>query len=748
MRAFFEVCRKNKITISYKKAQVLVHEVTFFGMRCSPDGTSLSDENTASLRALAYPTNVSQTRHVVGIFSVARKFVPQFAHHIEPLVRLTRKGIPWRFGPPEREAFEHVRAKLLEGMRLHSFDPGMPLVIHTDASGTAEAAWVAQRDDEGNLHTIAFFSKSFSQTMRRQGATAREAHAVIFALNAARVYCHSSPYEVTVYTDCRSLIFVKDSTRSELSSRFLDKLQDIRYVIRYKRGVDNHVADAFSRLDLHGPDQLSPAGTATALDDLFDHLSGTAAQRAKNVWVYVSEYTDEAYRLTQSWRGRAGVGGIMSKSAPVESTLNTEHDLRILRFDPHVAVEMTREVLKKPIPTAILLPLDLTGQVGADSKGMPIPGVLEAVRAAKKRAYVGGNALWLLHCVPGAEDDICLTATLTDVAEQVDPLVPATAGADVDIYDPPQLELPDGDFLEHQHYGETRHLIERLAHDLDVPSWAGHQPLDGLSEEERSRVVTDPRGLRWLRGGDEPDKLLVPASSRPLILELVHAESNHAGADGLQREIRRHYFWPGLPSDCREWVRHCERCAVGNVRRVLQHNLFASSSFTAPRQVVGLDFKMIRVGDEVAQLLLMVDRFSGFATMAVLPERTAACTIAALDMEFFSIFGAPRKITIDGAPEFRSAKLRQWIESRGCELVPPMEFYPNAAGATERVWVMVRTTLRRTDEFSAWRAELRQAIYQYNALSRDGRPPPFSLFLGGEPNTAASMAASEQRPPF
>ncbi len=43
----------------------------------------------------------------------------------------------------------------------------------------------------------------------------------------------------------------------------------------------------------------------------------------------------------------------------------------------------------------LLLPLDLTGQVGADKNG-PIPGILEAVRAAKKSAYVGSNALWLL----------------------------------------------------------------------------------------------------------------------------------------------------------------------------------------------------------------------------------------------------------------------------------------------------------------------------------------------------------------
>ena len=49
-----------------------------------------------------------------------------------------------------------------------------------------------------------------------------------------------------------------------------------------------------------------------------------------------------------------------------------------------------------------------------------------------------------------------------------------------------------------------------------------------------------------------------------------------------------------MTADCWTWVEACERCAAGNVRRVLHHNLYASSSFTAPRQVMGLDFKMIR----------------------------------------------------------------------------------------------------------------------------------------------------------
>ena len=147
----------------------------------------------------------------------------QLRHHMEPLLRLVRKDQLWRWGAAEAAAFAHVRDKLVENISLHKFVPELPLVVHCDASGSAEGAWLAQVLPSGDLQTIAFYSKSFSAAMRKQGATAREAHAVVFALHAARVYTLSSPHPTTVYTDRRSLTFVKDSTRSELSLRFLQK---------------------------------------------------------------------------------------------------------------------------------------------------------------------------------------------------------------------------------------------------------------------------------------------------------------------------------------------------------------------------------------------------------------------------------------------------------------------------------------------------------------------------------------------
>ena len=60
---------------------------------------------------------------------------------------------------------------------------------------------------------------------------------------------------------------------------------------------------------------------------------------------------------------------------------------------------------------------------------------------------------------------------------------------------------------------------------------------------------------------------------------------------------------------------------------------------------------------------------------------------------------------------------------------------------------MIRTALRRLKDFAAWRVELRQAVYQYNTLSRGDRASPFVIFFGGEPNKISSMAAAAARPP-
>ena len=58
----------------------------------------------------------------VGTIGVCRLFIENFAHCAHHLVKLTRKGAPWEFGPEQLAAIEDLKRVLLESPLLHPID--------------------------------------------------------------------------------------------------------------------------------------------------------------------------------------------------------------------------------------------------------------------------------------------------------------------------------------------------------------------------------------------------------------------------------------------------------------------------------------------------------------------------------------------------------------------------------------------------------------------------------------------------
>ena len=94
--------------------------------------------------------------------------------------------------------------------------------------------------------------------------------------------------------------------------------------------------------------------------------------------------------------------------------------------------------------------------------------------------------------------------------------------ADVRVESVRGVDPPVGDTEEHHHYGVTRHLLPRLARQIDVYNVA----LAAVAAGHDSRTATDERGLKWLRSDVEPDRRLVPVSQRTRMMELVHTGTN------------------------------------------------------------------------------------------------------------------------------------------------------------------------------------------------------------------------------
>ena len=76
-------------------------------------------------------------------------------------MRLTRKGIPWHFTDECRSAFNALKKAFTSAPVLTHWMPGVPITVETDASDYALAAVLSVTTPSGELHPVAFHSRTF-----------------------------------------------------------------------------------------------------------------------------------------------------------------------------------------------------------------------------------------------------------------------------------------------------------------------------------------------------------------------------------------------------------------------------------------------------------------------------------------------------------------------------------------------------------------------------------------------------------
>ena len=116
-------------------------------------------------------------------------------------------------------------------------------IIETDASGFGVGAVLQQ-----NGHPIAFLSKTLATKHQSLSAYEKELLAVVLALQKWRGYLLDRHFKIR--TDHFSLKFMLDQRiTTSFQSKWLPKLLGFDYEIEYKKGKDNVVADALSRIE-------------------------------------------------------------------------------------------------------------------------------------------------------------------------------------------------------------------------------------------------------------------------------------------------------------------------------------------------------------------------------------------------------------------------------------------------------------------------------------------------------------------
>ena len=250
-------------TFSGYKTVLCAEEITVVGHRCTMDGRLPETDRIGVLERWEPITDSSKVRKFLGTIGVCRVFIKDFAKLAAPLHYLTRKGVPFTWGPAQEKAVDDLREALKNFVPLGNIDyeSDGAVVLSVDTSWKAVGYYIYQESVDGAKKKT--FVKFGSITLQDREARFSQPKRELFGLKRA--------LEVTEYLliGCRKLIVETDAkyihgmlNHPEMGpnatiNRWIEKILMYHFELRHVPGV-TFGPDGLSRRDPQPGDEVYP----------------------------------------------------------------------------------------------------------------------------------------------------------------------------------------------------------------------------------------------------------------------------------------------------------------------------------------------------------------------------------------------------------------------------------------------------------------------------------------------------------
>ena len=246
LRQVFTRLRKAGLRLKAKKCLFLREEVPYLGHVVTKGGIKPDPAKTEKVQHYPVPVSVSHVRQFLGLASYYRRFVPEFSRIASPLHSLLKRNAVFCWTSDCQHAFDKLKSLLVGAPVLAYPQFDRPFILETDASVLGLGAVLAQEQTDGQVHPIAFSSRSLSVHERNYGITELETLGLVWAVKLFRPYILG--HRCVVLTDhaaCTSLL--GSANPSSKLARWAMAIQELDLDIRHRSGKTNRVADALSR---------------------------------------------------------------------------------------------------------------------------------------------------------------------------------------------------------------------------------------------------------------------------------------------------------------------------------------------------------------------------------------------------------------------------------------------------------------------------------------------------------------------
>ncbi|QRW23084.1 Retrotransposable element Tf2 protein [Rhizoctonia solani] len=243
--------------------------------------------------------------------------------------------------------------------------------------------------------------------------------------------------------------------------------------------------------------------------------------------------------------------------------------------------------------------------------------------------------------------------------------------------------------------------------------------------------------LLWYRG-----KLVVLDSEtlKEQLLREFH-DSPLAGHPGQQRTLElvsRNYWWPGMKSSAKEWVKCCPVCQANQRAHAPVISLKPLEVPPFPFHTISYNFI---TGFPKSQghdaILVVIDSFSKFGHFIPTSKRVTSKGLADLFVNHvWKLHGLPIKTISNRGTTFTGKFLRALYQQLGIKPAFSLAYHPESNGQTERVNQFIEFYLRLyvAADHSDWATWLPLAEYAYNNAKHSATgKTPFELIYGRNP---------------
>ena len=158
-----------------------------------------------------------------------------------PLNELTKKNVTFVWGKAQQKAFDELKKRLTEAPLLALPDFTKTFEIECDASGIGIGCVLMQ-----NGRPIAYHSEKLDGARLNYPIYDKELFALVRVLQVWQHYLW--PKEFIIHSDHESLKYLKGQANlSKRHAKWVEFMESFPYIVKYKKGKENVVADALSR---------------------------------------------------------------------------------------------------------------------------------------------------------------------------------------------------------------------------------------------------------------------------------------------------------------------------------------------------------------------------------------------------------------------------------------------------------------------------------------------------------------------